>query len=101
MDTQRPFGIISAMTPDNEPVLLLDHPDPGTRRRALQSRLASQSAALPDPGVLHNMHAHSFFSFNASGWSPTRIVWEARRLEEIGPRKARSWLLDRGRCAHV
>ncbi|OGV37013.1 MAG: hypothetical protein A2X48_04155 [Lentisphaerae bacterium GWF2_49_21] len=24
-----------------------------------------------------NMHLHSFFSFNAEGWSPTRIAWEA------------------------
>ncbi|HCE46257.1 MAG TPA: hypothetical protein DET40_22150 [Lentisphaeria bacterium] len=24
-----------------------------------------------------NMHIHSFFSFNAEGWSPTRIAWEA------------------------
>jgi hypothetical protein len=25
------------------------------------------------------MHLHSFFSFNAKGWSPTRIAWEARQ----------------------
>ncbi len=24
-----------------------------------------------------NMHLHSFFSYNAEGWSPTRIAWEA------------------------
>jgi len=26
-----------------------------------------------------NLHFHSFFSFNAEGWSPSRIVYEARR----------------------
>ena len=25
-----------------------------------------------------NMHFHSFFSYNAEGWSPSRIAWESR-----------------------
>ncbi len=25
------------------------------------------------------MHCHSFFSYNAHGWSPSRIAWESRR----------------------
>jgi len=25
------------------------------------------------------MHFHSFFSYNAEGWSPSRIVWEAKK----------------------
>lgn len=24
-----------------------------------------------------NLHFHSFFSFNANGWSPSRIAWES------------------------
>ncbi len=33
-----------------------------------------------------NLHYHSFFSFNANGWSPSRIAWEARKhgLEVAG-----------------
>jgi hypothetical protein len=27
-----------------------------------------------------NMHIHSFFSYNAEGWSPSRIAWEYARL---------------------
>ena len=26
-----------------------------------------------------NMHCHSFFSYNADGWSPSRIAWECRK----------------------
>jgi len=26
-----------------------------------------------------NMHMHSFFSYNAEGWSPTRIAWECAK----------------------
>jgi hypothetical protein len=26
-----------------------------------------------------NMHVHTFFSYNADGWSPSRIAWEARK----------------------
>jgi hypothetical protein len=33
-----------------------------------------------------NMHLHSFFSYNAEGWSPTRIAWECakRGLDAAG-----------------
>lgn len=26
-----------------------------------------------------NLHFHTFFSFNANGWSPSRVAWEARK----------------------
>lgn len=26
-----------------------------------------------------NLHYHTFFSYNANGWSPSRIAWEARK----------------------
>ena len=48
-----------------------------TRRDALGT-LAS-STAFAGPGALFNMHCHSFFSYNASGWSPSRIAYECRR----------------------
>ncbi|NLX60035.1 MAG: hypothetical protein GXY74_13215 [Phycisphaerae bacterium] len=42
--------------------------------------------ALPEPGPRVNLHAHSFYSFNADGYSPTHIVWRARRegLRAVG-----------------
>jgi hypothetical protein len=26
-----------------------------------------------------NVHLHTFYSFNARGWSPSRVIWEARK----------------------
>jgi len=46
------------------------------RRAALES-LAAQ-AAFPPPKEEVNLHYHTFFSFNANGWSPSRVAWEAR-----------------------
>lgn len=75
------------MKPD--PGSQLDSFDLGRRLEALE-RLAGASArrkpvpaphaAGTDPGDgLLNMHLHSFFSYNADGYSPCRIAWEARR----------------------
>jgi len=47
-------------------------------RRDALGRLAV-SAAPAGEGVLFNMHCHSFFSYNADGWSPSRIAYECRR----------------------
>lgn len=55
----------------------LDHFDPQQRQVALQALAA---AAAPAPaGDNVNMHFHSFFSYNAEGWSPSHIAWEARQ----------------------
>jgi len=48
-----------------------------TRTEALKVLVAH--AKCPQPGTLFNMHCHSFFSYNADGWSPSRIVWECRQ----------------------
>ncbi len=48
----------------------------GTRREAL-ARLA-KTARVPESGSLFNMHCHSFFSYNADGWSPSRVAYECR-----------------------
>lgn len=61
-------------TPD---LKLLDNFDPAIRRETLAD-LASRTPAPPAGGNV-NMHLHSFFSFNAQGWSPTRIAWETRQ----------------------
>jgi len=34
---------------------------------------------LPEPQPKVNLHTHSFYSYNALGYSPTHIVWRARR----------------------
>ncbi len=47
-----------------------------TRRDALK-HLSAQTR-FPDPGELFNMHCHSFFSYNADGWSPSRVAFECR-----------------------
>ena len=35
--------------------------------------------ALPEPGVDVNLHAHTFFSYNAYGYSPSKFAWLARK----------------------
>ena len=50
--------------------------DPAVRREALEC-LAETPAAAEGTNV--NMHFHSFFSYNAMDWSPSRIAWEARK----------------------
>ena len=35
--------------------------------------------ALPEPGVEVNLHAHTFFSYNAYGYSPSKFAWLARK----------------------
>ena len=35
--------------------------------------------ALPEPGADVNLHAHTFFSYNAYGYSPSKFAWLARK----------------------
>lgn len=53
--------------------------DSATRRDALAALAAFNESALPAPGGNVNLHCHSFFSYNAFGWSPSRLAWEARK----------------------
>lgn len=53
--------------------------NPQTRRDTLAALAALEGGALPEDGRDVNMHCHSFFSYNADGWSPTRIAWECRK----------------------
>lgn len=52
--------------------------DPAQRRAALEA-LAALPPPSPPPCENVNLHFHSFFSYNAKGWSPSRIAWEAHR----------------------
>lgn len=56
----------------------LDLFDPAGRRRALEA-LAALPLEPPAAGENVNLHFHSFFSYNAEGWSPSHIAWEAHR----------------------
>jgi len=55
--------------------------NPAVRAEALEQLVALADAGdieLPEPGKFFNLHAHSFFSFNADGLSPTALAWRAR-----------------------
>ena len=67
----------------------LDSFDRAQRDQALDDllRLVDRGhITLPEPEAKVNLHAHSFYSFNALGYSPTHIVWRARReaLRAVG-----------------
>ena len=56
--------------------------DPAERTEALKALLAAarrgEVAVAPEADVA-NMHCHTFFSFNAYGYSPSALAWLARR----------------------
>lgn len=56
----------------------LDSFDPALRREALGA-LAALALAPAHASDSVNLHFHSFYSFNAEGWSPSHIAWEAHR----------------------
>lgn len=66
------------MTTPEACVAQLDDFDFTVRRRALEALLALE---LPVPASSRevNLHAHTFFSYNACGFSPTRLCWEAKQ----------------------
>jgi hypothetical protein len=60
----------------------LDSFDPAQRREALLALLrqaADGKISLPKPGRAVNLHAHTFFSYNAYGYSPSKYAWLARK----------------------
>ena len=62
--------------------LQLDSFDAGLRKGAL-ARLwdlaLSGKIPLSTPGVAVNLHSHTFFSYNARGYSPSKFAWLARK----------------------
>jgi hypothetical protein len=67
----------------------LDSFDPAERDQALDDLLAlvrRGEVRFPAPEAKVNLHAHSFYSYNALGYSPAHIVWRARRegLRAVG-----------------
>ena len=56
--------------------------DAETRQEALQELLRQADAGeidFPAPAEVANMHCHTFFSFNAYGYSPAALAWLGKR----------------------
>lgn len=53
--------------------------DAAQRSEALRQLKAKESAPAGSDGNV-NMHFHSFFSYNAQGWSPTKIAWQSHKV---------------------
>ena len=56
---------------------LLDSFDAPVRRRALEQLAGSEQ--FPSPTDWHNLHSHTFFSYNAYGYSPSRFAYLAKK----------------------
>ena len=66
----------------DSPEQQLDSFNPVERRLALSAlcrQVAAGKITLPTPGTDVNLHAHTFFSFNAYGYSPSKYAWLARK----------------------
>ena len=60
----------------------LDSYNSAERRKALSALLQEVEArkiTLPKPGTDVNLHAHTFYSYNAYGYSPSKYAWLARK----------------------
>ena len=60
----------------------LDSFDPAERSRLWRrcfEKVQAGEIALPEPGRFVNLHCHTFFSYNAYGYSPTKFAWLARK----------------------
>ncbi len=61
---------------------MLSNFEPQVRKSALNElirRAESGEIAFSPIKNEVNLHFHTFYSFNAKGWSPSRIAWEARK----------------------
>lgn len=60
----------------------LDSFDAAERSRALDELIERASAGeieLPEPGNEINLHCHTFYSYNAYGYSPSKFAWLSRK----------------------
>jgi hypothetical protein len=62
---------------DERDEVALDDFDPAVRRRGLARVCAATT--WPAPGEIVNLHCHTFYSYNAYGYSPTHFAVLARR----------------------
>ena len=60
----------------------LDSLDPGERQNALRllcERAKRDPRLWPPPKPILNLHCHTFYSYNAYGYSPSSFAWRARQ----------------------
>ena len=60
----------------------LDSFDATKRQQALSAlceKITSGHIDAPEPGDFVNLHCHTFFSYNAYGYSPSKFAWLARQ----------------------
>jgi hypothetical protein len=60
----------------------LDSFDAGQREQALATLCEQANSGyieLPEPNGFVNLHCHTFFSYNAYGYSPSKFAWLARK----------------------
>ena len=70
----------------------LDSFDAAQRRQALTALVAlvrEGKIRLPKPGTDVNLHSHTFFSYNAYGYSPSKFAWLARKAGLTA-----AWIVD-------
>lgn len=78
LDSNAGCGIMRGMNSKEELIEQLDSFDLSERKQALGTLLAEYGTGLPAGGTNVNMHLHSFFSYNAEGFSPSHLVWACR-----------------------
>jgi len=65
--------------PGDAQVVALDSLDGAVRRTTLESLSAAAAGGYPAAGQHMNCHAHTFYSFNAYGYSPSHFAWLAKQ----------------------
>ncbi len=60
-------------------MVALDSFDPAVRREALERLCQAEKDAFPPAGTHLNCHAHTFYSYNAYGYSPSHFAFLARQ----------------------
>ena len=71
-------AMIVTTTTDTQEETKLNSFDYATRVQALRA-LLNEHPDAPHVSDVANMHCHTFFSFNAYGYSPTALAWLARQ----------------------
>ena len=70
---------------------LCSHFDSNIRAEALRKEAAEED--FPPPTTWVNAHAHTFYSFNYKGYSPSRFALEAKKagleMETLGQKRLR------------
>ncbi len=72
MQSQPPISTLHSQLNDFSPVRR------GAALREMLDLASAGAIALPQPADVANMHCHTFFSFNAYGYSPTALAWLGR-----------------------